>query len=169
MRLFSPVRIVNWLSRRPFLSRNRAAIVALESVGNDDGGSKSKAPADCARKSAHRQDGKIRRKVKVSKWKSVSWSISWLDQKMLTSASRLSQKTRGMNEATATFELLDAPRGKRAGRGVEVADAARFAEAVGEVRRREEASGLHCPHSCPFHATRPFAGDTKGRTVTPGV
>ena len=37
------------------------------------------------------------------------------------------------------FVLLDAPRGKGAGRGVEVADAAHFAAAAGDVRRREEA------------------------------
>ena len=38
------------------------------------------------------------------------------------------------------FVLLDTPRGKGAGRGVEVADAARFAEAAREVSRREQAS-----------------------------
>ena len=68
------------------------------------------------------------------------------------------------------FVLLDTPRGKGTGRGVEVADAARFADAPSEVRRPEEASATR-------RMARPCAGNTKGRninecllrTVTPGV
>ena len=68
------------------------------------------------------------------------------------------------------FDLLDTPRGKGTGRGVEVADAARYAEAASEVRRLEEASAART-------MARPRAGNTKGRninecllrTVTPGV
>ena len=76
--------------------------------------------------------------------------------------------------------LLDTPRGKGAGQGVEVADAARFAEAAREGRRCEAASATRKEGYTARtlgNAARPSAGDTKGgdsneicpRTVTPGV
>ena len=43
-----------------------------------------------------------RRQVKVSKWKSASWSISCLDQKMLISASGLSQRLQQVRAARHT-------------------------------------------------------------------
>ena len=62
------------------------------------------------------------------------------------------------------FVLLDTPRGKRAGRGVETADAARFAEAAREVRRCEAANCNLKEGSTArtvVYAARPFARDTK--------
>ena len=53
------------------------------------------------------------------------------------------------NARDCKFVLLDAPRGKGAGRGVEVADAAHFAAAAGDVRRREEASATRGSHTRP--------------------
>ena len=44
----------------------------------------------------------ILNRAKASRWKSVSWSISCLDQKIQMSASRLSQKTPGTKEAVAS-------------------------------------------------------------------
>ena len=52
-------------------------------------------------------------------------------------------------EGCSKFVLRGTPRGKGAGRGVDVADAARFAEAAREVRRREAASATR------RRATRP--------------
>ena len=54
------------------------------------------------------------------------------------------------------FVLLGTPRGKGTGRGVEVADAARFAKAAREVRRVVAASATRT-------MARPCAGNTKGR------
>ena len=59
------------------------------------------------------------------------------------------------NARDCKFVLLDAPRGKGAGRGVEVADAAHFAAAAGDVRRREEASATR------GRATRPVQWSTR--------
>ena len=63
------------------------------------------------------------RKVKVSKWKSPSWSIAYLDQKMRTSASSCSLKQRGMNVLVKKSYLLDTAGG---GRGAKVADAVQY-------------------------------------------
>ena len=67
----------------------------------------------------------------------------------------LPQKTRGMKEAMVS-SCCSTPRGKGTRRGVEVADAARFAKAAREVRRPEAASATRT-------IARPCAGITKGR------
>ena len=76
------------------------------------------------------------KEVKVSRWKSASWSISCLVQKTQVSASCLSQKTRGIEGGYSRFVPSDTPRGRGGGgRGLEGTDAARFARTASEGQR----------------------------------
>ena len=103
-----------------------------------------------------------------------------MDQKMQISASRLSQKTRGMKEAMASSCCSTTLRGKGAGRGVEVGDATRFgrsstgsAETCSGICSQKE--GYTAPHSGRhgFALHRKHRGQTQQwklmSTVTSGI
>ena len=74
------------------------------------------------------------RKVNRPRWMSASWSISCLLQDMKISVSLPSQKTRPDEGGYSRYVLLETPQGRGGGRGAEVADAARFAEAAENER-----------------------------------
>ena len=84
---------------------------------------------DCTRKSGSRPHGeRCLEQCEIIKVEVSELGISCLDQKMQLSASRLYAANARNEGGCSKFVLLDAPRGNGAGRGPEVADAARFAE-----------------------------------------
>ena len=99
------------------------------------------------------------------KSESIKVEVSELEHFLLvpedTDVSITSPKTPG---GRSKFVLRDTPRGKGAGRGVEVADAARFAEAAREVRRREAASATRRRATRPAQwKMRPLRRSHQGR------